>query len=154
MDFAAYSLGVAAALAAIRLAIQAEVLGADTLLVVLAVLLAVLLVAAPSAYAIVAWRRLWLALVAAAFWTAAVAAGHSLLASAFEGLNFFGSTGPYFAGLHLPLLAFCTGAAALVAVTMTTLRLFGLRLITVPLSTPDPDSVPAAGPGTCLRRRL
>jgi hypothetical protein len=133
MDYAAYSLGVAAALAAVRLAIQAEVLDPDTLLVILAVLLTVLLVAAPVTYAIVTWRRLWLALVAAAVWTLGVAGAHSLLASVFEDLDFFGSTGPYLADMHLPLLGFCAGAALLVAATMTTLRLFGLRLITVPL---------------------
>lgn len=137
MDFAAYSLGIAAALAAIRLAIQAEVLDPDMLLVIFAILLTVLLVAAPIAYAVVTWRWLWLALVAAAVWTFAVTAVHSLLASVLEDLDFFDSTSPVVTGLHLPLLGFCGGAAGIVAATMTTLRLFGLRLITVPL--------PAAG---------
>jgi hypothetical protein len=132
MDFAGYSLGVAAALAAARLSIQAEILDADTLLIVFGLLFAVLAVAAPIAYALIVWR-LWPALALSAVWALAAAAANSCLASYFPDLDFLDSPVPTFAGLRLALVAFYAGIALATAVTLVPLRLFGLKILVVPL---------------------
>lgn len=131
MDFAAYSLGVAAALAATRLAVQADVLDAESLLEVAVVMVAVTLSAAPVVYALAAWRNVWLTLLAAGLWTMAVAAANSWLAHFVPVLDVFGETATSFAAVRLHLVTFYAGIALLVATTLITLRCFGLKLIVV-----------------------
>jgi len=134
IDYAGYTASVAAALAVVRLSVQAEVLGTDVLATVMGIILMVALLAGPLSYLVVAARRLGLALLVAFAWTVAIAAGHSWLSNGFESLDFFGpSSGPQFAGVRLHLAGFYSGVALLAGTTLVTLRLCGLQLIAVPL---------------------
>jgi hypothetical protein len=134
MDYAGYCVGLAAALAAGRLAIQAEVLPADALLTVAGVIIAVVVVAAPATYLLVVGRRVWLAPLLALAWALVCAGTHSCLCFIHEDLDFFGATsGSVFAGLRLQLLCFYLGIVVLLGLTLLPLRLFGLQLIAVPV---------------------
>ena len=149
MDIAGYSLGVAAALTAARLSVQAEILDTEGMLILCTTLGMVVLTGAGVAYALLAWRWLWLALAAGLAWPLAVAGGNSLLAEYVPDLDVFGGSGnPTVLGVRLHLVGFYGGAALLVATTLTTLRLFGLKLIVVPL----PQQ--ALGATNCGRDRL
>jgi hypothetical protein len=134
MDYAGYSVGLAAALAAGRLAIQAEVLQTDVLLTVAGVILAVVIAAAPATLLLVTGRRMWLAPLLALAWALAIAGAHSCLCYLHEDVDFFGpNSGPVFAGVRLQLAGFYAGIAMLLCLTLLPLRFFGLQLIAVPL---------------------
>jgi len=138
MDYAGYSVGIAAALAAGRLAIQAEVLQTDVLATVAGVIVAVAVAAAPAAYLLVIGRRIWLAPVLALAWAFVVAGAHSCLCLVHDDIDFFGSSnGPAFAGFRLHLAGFYAGIVLLLGFTLLPLRLFGLQLIAVPLPPED-----------------
>jgi len=134
IEYAAYSVSIAAALAALRLAVQGGILGVDVLPQVAGVIATVSLTAAPVAYFIVVGRRLWLAMILSLAWTLAVAAMHSLLAGLHESLDLFGyANSAILAGMRLHLLGYAAGIALLTVFTLLPLRLIGLQLIVVPL---------------------
>ena len=132
LDYACYSVTVAAALAALRLSIQADVLGPEMLVTVFGVIAVVAIAAAPPAYLLVVGRRLWLAIVGTLAWALVASAIHSWLSFAHEALDLFGpASGPQLAGVRLHLVSFYGGVTGLVGVTFVALRLFGLQLIVV-----------------------
>ncbi|HZN36541.1 MAG TPA: hypothetical protein VFB80_22080 [Pirellulaceae bacterium] len=142
MDLAGYSLGVGAALAAARLTVQAEIIDTEGLLILCTWLSLVLLTGSGVAYALLTWRRLGLALAASVVWPLVIAGGNSLLAEYIEDLDVFGgSANPAVLGVRLHMVSFYGGVALLVATTLTLLRLFGLKLIVVPLPVEQASSL-------------
>jgi hypothetical protein len=133
MDYAGYSVGVAATLAAARLAIQADLLSADDMVTVIGLVVAVLLLAAPLTWLLIVSRWLSLAVLCVAVWPLMLAAGHSWLALTADGIDFLGGGSGYaWCGVRPHLTGFYYGAALLLASTLLPLRLFGLKLIVMP----------------------
>jgi hypothetical protein len=131
MDFAAYSCCIAIPLTAMRLLVDGtEDMTMEEMPIIFAALGIIAATAAPITYAVLAWRRVWIALPSALVCTLSIAWLHSGMAMAVDDLNFMGNGTTWF-GLSLPLFAFHAGIAATVFGTLFVLRCCGLRLLAV-----------------------
>jgi hypothetical protein len=137
LDFAALSCAVAAPLTAARLVNESGAWQAGDWPMFLAIEALVAGTAAPVAYAIVACRRVWLAALIAAAWPLLIGGIHSWLGHWYNDLLFSGGT-PQFAGLHIEMMAFHAGIGLTLVATLAPLRLFGLQLLVVGMSSRDP----------------
>jgi hypothetical protein len=146
LDFAALSCAVAAPLTAARLVSESGAWSAGDwpLFVIIGTLVA--LTAAPLAYAVVALRRIWLAIVVAAVWPLVVSFSHSWLGRFYDDL-LLSAGSPLFAGLHLEMVAFHAGIALTMILTLAPLRLFGLQLLVVGLNSRDSAATATTGRG-------
>jgi hypothetical protein len=135
MDFAAMFCAVALPLSLARVLIETSSEdGADMLLVMGLFALLVVVAAAPAGFAVLARRRIAWWWLAAAAWIVALAWGQSLLARYVPDFDLF-DTSAGIAGLRWAMLAFYAGIAAAVAVPLLSLRLCGLKLLTLERAT-------------------
>ncbi len=135
LDFAALSCAVAAPLTAARLVNESGAWQAGDWPMFLAIGALVAVTAAPVAYAVVACRRMWLAMVVVAAWPVLISFANSWLGRFYNDVLLFGGT-PQFGGLYIELIAFHLGVGLTIVLTLAPLRLFGLRLLVVGLNRP------------------
>jgi hypothetical protein len=135
VDFAAMSCAIALPLTIARLGAESEgEPSASEWLTILGVMAVIAASAAPICYAVLAWRRLPWALLAAAGWSLAIGLAHGLLSLWTTQLNIVGSnttwTGAVFSStvFHAAIAVTCGG-------TLAALRLCGLKLLVVAHST-------------------
>lgn len=131
MDFAAMFCAVALPLSLIRVLMETSPEdGAGILLFMGLFALLVVVAAAPAGFAVLARRRIAFWWLAAAAWIVALAWGQSLLARYVPDFDLF-DTSAGIAGLRWGMLAFYGGIAGAVTVPLFSLRLCGLKLITL-----------------------
>jgi hypothetical protein len=135
MDYAGLSCAAAVPLTAARLASDTAELGPGDWPWIVAVLGLVAVTASVSAYCLLAWRWVAAGVLAAATWFLVVTWAHSWLGGKCSEIVLYGSA-PQFAGLHLGLAAFHAAVVGTVILTFGLLRLFGLKLLVVPLVQP------------------
>jgi hypothetical protein len=146
LDFAALSCAVAAPLTAARLVNESGAWEAGDWPMFLAIEALVAATAAPVAYAVVAFRRTWLAAAVVAAWPVLVSIANSWLGLLYSDLLFFGG-GPQFAGVYIELVAFHVGIALTIVATLAPLRLFGLQLLIVGMNRRDTAKTATTGRG-------
>ena len=131
MDFAALFCAVALPLTLCRSLIELMGNDAADIGVIVPIFGAlVLTTAAPTAYAVLARRRVWIGLTISSMWLLAVCVVQSLLAARFPDLDVFDGRSSVW-GLNWTAFAFHFGIAATVALPLGVLRLLGLKIITI-----------------------
>jgi hypothetical protein len=131
MDFAAMFCAVALPLSLCRVLMETNSdSGLEILLFMGLFALLVAVAAAPVAYAVLARRNVAIWWIAAAVWIVGLAWGHSLLAIVWRDCDIFDSHSG-FAGMRWATFAFYAGIAAAISVPLASLRLCGLKLLTL-----------------------
>jgi hypothetical protein len=139
LDLAGLSCGLAVPLMIIRLLDEYSASGTNgQWLSIFAALAAVAATAAPVSYLVLAWRHPIAVMIAAAGWILLISWTHSLLALWIKDLDIVGGAITD-AGLTPQIAVFHAGVATTCMATFAMLRLFGLKLLVVPLPAPAPS---------------